>query len=180
MERTPDGRILAVTDTSFLVNFLGLDRMDILRGLRGYAFRIPNHVVMEVEYQDQKERLYAALADGTVSEIEITDPSEIALYAELRTFLGDGESACLAVAGTRRWVIAADEKGRLRREIHERLGKHYLLNTAGALVEVLRAGILTVPDAEEIRRELATRRFVMSDVPPFEELLCEEEQGQGK
>lgn len=171
MERASDGRILVVADTSFLVNFLALNRMDILRGLRGYTFRIPNHVVREIEYEDQKERLHDALTEGTLSEIELTDLAEVALYADLRRFLGDGESACLAVAATRRWVIAADEKGRLRREVMERLGEGYLLNTPGAIVEALRARILTVSEAEEIRRELARRRFVMSDVPPFEELL---------
>ncbi len=60
MERTPDGRILVVADTSFLVSFLVLDRMDILDGLRAYAFRVPNHVVAEVEYEDQKVRLHTA------------------------------------------------------------------------------------------------------------------------
>jgi len=175
VERTPDGRILVVADTSFLVNFLVLDRMDILRQLRAYAFRVPNHVIAEVEYEDQKARLHTALAEGTVSEIEITDLSEIALYAELRAFLGDGEAACLAVAATRRWVMAIDEKGRLRREMFERLGEEYLLNTPGAIVAALRAGILTVPEAEEIRRELARHRFVMTDVPPFEDLLREKE-----
>jgi predicted nucleic acid-binding protein len=175
VERTLDGSILVVADTSFLVNFLAINRMDILAGLRAYAFRVPNHVVIEVEYEDQKERLHAALAGGLLSEIEITDLSEIALYAELRDFLGDGESACLAVAATRRWVIATDEKRRLRREIFERLGEGYLLDTPGALVAALRAGILTAPEAEAIRQELAQHRFVMTDVPPFEELLRQEE-----
>jgi predicted nucleic acid-binding protein len=87
VERTLDGSILVVADTSFLVNFLAINRMDILAGLRAYAFRVPNHVVIEVEYEDQKERLHAALAGGLLSEIEITDLSEIALYAELRDFL---------------------------------------------------------------------------------------------
>jgi len=174
MERTPDGRILVVADTSFLVNFLVLDRMDILQGLRAYAFHVPNHVVAEVEYEEQRERLKAAIAEGTLTELEITDPVEIALYAELRRFLGDGEAACLAVAATRRWVMATDEKRRLRREIFERLGEEYLLNTPGAIVAALRAGILTVPEAEEICQELTQHRFTM-DVPPFEELLHEEE-----
>lgn len=49
MERTPDGRILVVADTSFLVNFLILDRMDLLRELRAYKFCIPNHAVAEGE-----------------------------------------------------------------------------------------------------------------------------------
>jgi len=115
-----------------------------------------------------------AIADGILTELEITDPAEIALYGELRRFLGDGEAACLAVAATRRWVIATDEKRRLRRELFKRLGEEYLLNTPGAIVAALRAGILTVPEAETIRRELAQHRFVMTDVPPFEELLREQ------
>jgi predicted nucleic acid-binding protein len=171
VERTFEGRILVIADTSFLVNFLTLDRMDILRGLQAYVFYAPNHVVAEVEYAEQRERLSVALAEGTVTELEITDPGEIALYDELRRFLGDGEAACLAVAATRRWVIATDEKRRLRREIFERLGEEYLLNTPGAIVAALRAGILTVPEAETIRGELAQHRFVMADVPSFEELL---------
>jgi len=176
VERTPDGRILVVADTSFLVNFLALNRMDLLRGLRAYAFHVPNHVVAEVEYENQRERLKTAIREGTLTGLEITDPAEIALYAELRQFLGDGESACLAVAATRRWVIATDEKRRLRREIFGRLGEEYLLNTPGAIVAALRAGILTVPEAEAIREELAQRRFVMTDVPPFEELLGDEQE----
>ena len=171
MEQTSEGRILVVADTSFLVNFLTLDRMDILRSLRIYAFHVPNHVVAEVEYAEQLGRLEAAIAEGTVTELEIVHPAEIALYDELRRFLGDGEAACLAVAATRRWVMATDEKCRLRREIFERLGEEYLLNTPGAIVAALRVGILTVPEAEAIREELARHRFVMTDVPPFEELL---------
>lgn len=174
MERTPDGRILVVADTSFLVNFLTLDRMDLLRGLWAYAFHVPNHVVAEVEYEEQQKRLTAAIGDGTLTELEITDPAEMTLYAELRRFLGDGESACLAVAVTRRWVIATDEKRRLQREIMEQLGEEYLLNTPGAIVLALREGVLTVPEVEEIRRELARHRFTM-DVPPFEELFHEGE-----
>lgn len=171
MKRTPDGRILVVADTSFLVNLLVIDRMDILAELRGYAFRVPNHVVGEIEEEEQTNRLQTALANGTVEEIEITDLAEIALYSELRAFLGDGESACVAVGATRQWVIAADEKGRLRREILERLGNEYLLDTPGALVAALRAQIITVREAEAIRDQLAQNRFVMKDIPPFEQLL---------
>lgn len=175
MKYTPDGRILVVADTSFLVNFLVLDRLDILRGLRRYAFHVPNHVVAEVRYEEQRRRLHAAMDEGGLTELEITDLTETSLYMELRQFLDDGESACLAVAVSRSWVIAADEKGRLRREIFTRLGEEYLLNTPGALVAALRAGILMVSEAEEIRRQLALHRFVMADVPPFEELLYEGE-----
>lgn len=62
-----------VADTSFLVNFLAISRMDILHQLRDYAFHAPNHVVEEVKYQDQAERLKAAINGGTVMELEIIE-----------------------------------------------------------------------------------------------------------
>lgn len=131
MERDADGRLLIVADSSLLINFLVLDRMDILDGLPQFRFHIVNHVRAEIRYEDQRARLEAALESGVMTEIEITAPGEILLYDELRQFLGDGEAASLAVAVSRRWVIAADERGRFRRELFGRLGENYLLDTAG-------------------------------------------------
>lgn len=86
-----------------------------------------------------------------MTEIEVTDLDEVLLYDEFRSFLGDGESASLAVAVRRHWVIAADEKGRFRRELFARLGKDYLLNTLGALVTAIKAGVIAVEQAEAPR-----------------------------
>lgn len=162
-----------VADTSFLVNFLMLDRMDILRGLQAYAFHVSNHVVAEVEYEDQHERLAAAIHEGILTELEIIEMPEIVLYSELRQFLGDGESACLAIAASRRWMIATDEKRRLRREVLQRLGQEYLLTTPTAIVGAIQAGLLTISEANGIRDELGKRRFIM-DAPAFEDLLRED------
>lgn len=167
MERTTDGRILVATDSSFLINFLVIDRVDILRALSKYAFRVPNHVSVEITYEDQRDRFIRALEDGTVVEIELTEMREIETYAGLRRFLGDGEAACLAAAVMRRWVVAADEMGRFRREVHERLGSDYWLDTRRALVEALQLGFLTAANANGIRDELRRNRFAMPG-PPFE------------
>ncbi len=173
MQRDPDGRLLVVTESSFLINFLAIDCMDILAGLRQFKFYVLDHVKAEVRYPDQHARLEAALATGILSELEITDPGEILLYDEFRKVLGDGESACLAVAVSHRWVIAADEKGRFRRELFERLGEEYLLDTPGVLVAAITGGLITIPEAEELRKRLREHRFEI-DLPPFEELLREE------
>jgi predicted nucleic acid-binding protein len=173
VERDADGRLLVVADSSFLINFLVLGRMDILGGLQGFRFHMVNHVTAEVRYYDQRARLQTALDIGVVTEIEITEPTEIRLYDEFRRFLGDGESASLAVAVSRRWVIAADEKGRFRRELFARLGEGYLLDTLGALLTAIRAGVLTVAGAEELRARLRENRFEL-DSTPFAELLKEE------
>ena len=172
MEKDANGRLLAVADSSFLINFLVLDRTDLLGRLTKFHFHIVNHVRAEIRYDDQCARLQAAVESGIVTEMEITEPSEILLYDELRQFLGDGESASLAVAVSRRWVIAADEKGRFRRELFGRLGENYLLDTAGALVTAIKAGVITLGQAEALRAQLRENRFEM-DPRPFDELLKE-------
>jgi predicted nucleic acid-binding protein len=173
VERDADGRVLVVADASFLINFLAVDRMDVLGKLAHLRFHVVNHVSAEVRHEDQRGRLAAAMDGGVITEIEITDPTELRLYDELRRFLGDGESASLAVAVNRRWVIAADEKGRFRRELFSRLGEDYLLNTLGALVTAIRMGVITVSEAEALRTQLRAHRFEM-DQTPFERLIKEE------
>ncbi|MFQ5852292.1 MAG: hypothetical protein ACE5JU_17135 [Candidatus Binatia bacterium] len=161
MQRDPDGRLLVVTESSFLINFLAIDRMDILGGLGQFKFHVVDHVTAEIRYPDQQARLRAALAAGIVSEFEITDPVEILLYDELRKVLGDGESASLAVAVSRRWIIAADEKGRFRKELFERIGEDYLLDTPGALLAAIKSRVISISEAEELREALRRHRFEM-------------------
>lgn len=175
MTHAADGAIRVIVDTSCLINFLIVDRMDLFGALRGYTFVVPNHVVAEVTDDTQRACLAAALAAGVVTEIEITDLAEIETYVSLRRVLGDGESACLAVAATRGWVMAADEKGRLRREVSERLGETALVNTPGILLSAIQEGILTADEAEALRAVLARNRFVM-DIPPFSALVAEQER----
>jgi predicted nucleic acid-binding protein len=173
VERDAEGRRLVIVDASFLINFLAVDRMDIVGKLPGLRFHLVNHVRAEVRHDDQRARLGVALAGGMMTEIEVTDPGEVRLYGQFRRFLGDGESASLAVAVGRRWVIAADEKGRFRREVFARLGDSYLLNTLGALLIAIRAGVITVAEAEALRTQLRAHRFEMDPIP-FDELLREE------
>lgn len=174
MERDPDGRILVLVESSCLINFLVLDRMDILGGLRQFNLYVLDHVSAEIRRPEQQARLQAAVAAGIVTEIEITDPAEILLYDKFRKFLGDGESACLAVAVSRGWAIAADEKGRFRRELFDRLGEGYLLDTLGVLIAAIKVGIISVEEAEGLRERLRQNRFEM-DPRPFDELLTEED-----
>jgi predicted nucleic acid-binding protein len=170
--RDADGRLLVVADSSFLINFLVVDRMDIISRLPQFRFHVVNHVVAEIRYESQRARLQAAIERGGVTEIEITRPAEILLYDGFRKFLGDGESASLAVAVSRRWIIAADEKGRFRRELFTQLGEGNLLDTLGALVTAIRTGVLTIEHADVLRGKLQESRFRM-DSTPFGELLSE-------
>jgi predicted nucleic acid-binding protein len=176
VERDVDGRLLVVADSSFLINFLALDRLDILAALRQFRFHVLDHVLAEIRYEEQRRRLEAGMQRKVVEPLEIEDLDEIRLYDEFRQVLGDGEAACLAVAVNRRWLLAADEKGRFQRELFGRLGESYLLNTLGALVTAVQVRVLTIGEGEELREQLRRHRFDTGS-RPLNEFLGEGETG---
>jgi predicted nucleic acid-binding protein len=149
-------------DASVLINFLRVERLDLLGALPGFAFTLPDQVAQEITYPEQTRALNEALETGLLRVESSTDPGEIANYAELRRVMGRGEAACLAMAETRGWDIAADEGGRFRRLAEERLGGGRILNTAGILVLAIRAGLLSVEEADEIKARLEECRFRMA------------------
>lgn len=149
------------TDTSLLLNFLRIDRMDILGALPGFRFCVLNHVTAEVTQEPHGTRLQAALAQGYVAEFELTDLDAISDYDNLREILGDGEAATIAAAGYEQWIIGMDEKARARREAIARVGEQNLLNTPGVLVHAVRIGSLTLEEAEQIRLDLAGQNYII-------------------
>ena len=172
MQRTEDGRLLVSTDSNILINFIKIGRLDLLRQLRNYAFRIPEEVYQEISYPDQRAELDRALEEGWTEKFQITALDEISAYAQYRRQMDDGEAACLAVSVSRRWIIACDEQKKrvIHREVRNKLGTGYLLNTPGILVKAIREGHLTVEEADQIKEDLAHNRFVMN-IASFRELL---------
>ena len=73
--------------------------------------------------------------------------------------MGSGEAACLAMAETRGWLIAPDEKRRFRREVIARLGEGRLVTTAGLFVIAIRAGAISVEEADHVKEVLERHRF---------------------
>jgi hypothetical protein len=106
VERDADGRLLVVADSSFLINFLVLGRVDLLGGLPQLRFHVVNHVTAEIQYDVQRARLQAAVESGIVTEIEVTDPDEILLY--------DDSGSSSATGSLRRWPWRSQDAGRSR------------------------------------------------------------------
>lgn len=122
---------------------------------------VPDAVLAEVTLTDQQTQVTAALSAGTISLCQTTTMPELTLYAELRSVMGSGEAACLAIAVSNGWSVASDEKKRFRREVLTRLGPTQLLTTQEIYVLAIRAGVLTVSEADGDKAALAERRFVM-------------------
>lgn len=168
-EAALDADAAVAADTSLLLNFLRIDRTDILGALPGFRFHVLNHVVNEVTKEPHATRLQEALREAHVVQFELTDLDAIADYNALRANLGDGEAATIAAAGHLHWIVGMDERGRAKREAAARVGEENLLNTPGLLVHTVRAGLLSLEEAEQIRLDLVAHSYRIKS--PIADLL---------
>ena len=152
------------------MNLIHVQRLALLASLPGYEFVVPDNVISEITDLAQRAALETALAAGHLKQEAITDPQELARYADLRQIMGPGESACVTLAEARGWLIASDEKRRLRRAVNERLGPGRLVTTPGLFVLAIRAGVITVEDADRAKAILEEHRFRMS-FPSFRDVV---------
>jgi hypothetical protein len=95
-------------------------------------------------------------------EVQLADPAELKVYADLIQILGSGEAACLSLAQCRHWLIASDEKKKFRRETLARLGAGRMLKHSGYSQSCNLRGIITVEDADRAKVVLEQNRFIMS------------------
>lgn len=137
---------VAVTDTNIVINLIHAQLLELLGRLPPYSFVIPEEVVKEVRDPDQAKAARTAISSGVLQLVQLTDPAELTIYAELLQILGSGEAACLSLAHCRRWLIASDEKRKFRRETVARLGAGHLLNTPGILTLAISNGVITVEE----------------------------------
>lgn len=69
--------------------------------------------------------------------------------------MGKGEAACLAMATTRGWMLASDDRGRaFRRLATERIGNNRLLDTPGIAAMARAQGILSDAEEQQIRNRV--------------------------
>lgn len=143
---------VVVTDANILINLIHVGRLGLLEAFPNFTFTVPNHVMEEVTRPDQAQQLQNLLARQIVRQEVITEPHELALYAELRRIMGQGEAACLSIAESRGWMVASDERRRFRREVFARLGEGRLITTAGLFVLAIRAGLISLDEADRASR----------------------------
>ena len=75
---------IVVADTSVLINFLKIDRMDLIGRHLG-RFLATDHVESElaVDYPDQRARYQAAVGTNLLDTCSVTDPAEVELFLRL-------------------------------------------------------------------------------------------------
>lgn len=169
-----DGQdVVVITDTSVLVNFLCIDRMDLI-ARHSHRFMITGHVIEEItdHYPAQQARLSAALADGTLAVIAVSGEVALDLFrviGETRR-LGAGESAAIACAIANNYAIAIDDRAAA---VHARLLRADLvvLGSQDIMVHLIRAGAIDISEADTIKNAWATSHRFRLSILSFREVL---------
>lgn len=150
-----------VTDSNVLINLLHVHRLDLLGRIPAHEFVVPDHVREELTAPGSRERLDDALRSGILKLELLQDLDAMSVFVDLIRHIGRGEAACIALAAQHGWSIASDEKRRFRREAVARLGEARLIGTPDVFVLAIRAGCLTLDDADADKRALEQHRFKM-------------------
>ena len=161
------GPATIVLDTSVLLNFVNIGRLELL-GQLGVPVVLPDQVLDEIRRPGQREAVEGAVAAGILDLQSIRNPAEVVLFADLRANgrLGAGECAVLAVALTRHWTAGLQDQ-RARLEGQRRRKDLTFCQTEDLVLTLIRAGHLTVEEADGFLVEWATRHRFKSRLASF-------------
>ncbi len=164
---------IIVTDASVLINFLRIDRTDLLAE-HSHAFIATDHVAAEItdRYPEQQQRFAAALGAGAISQVRIAAPEELRLFGSMSATrrLGAGECSAIALAVARRYILAMDDQVATRhaRSFHTDLR---ILTTQDLVVSMILEDLLDVSEADRIKQEWATRHRFRLKPDSFQKFL---------
>lgn len=154
---------IVVTDANVLINLLHVDAIATAAALPDYEFVVVDIIVdEEITDQQQAATLRTALERNLLRKESLTAPENLMLFAELTQIMGRGEAASLALAVGQNWYLACDEKRVFRRKALELVGEDRLLTTPGIMILCIRAGLITVEKADQMKAILETKRFRMT------------------
>lgn len=155
-----DARAIALIDTSVLLNFLAVDRVDLLSRHPELRFVVTDHVRGEITDRrpEQLTRFEAAVTQRLISQSSVSTPRALELFGELQKMsqLGIGESAAAAAAIALDAPMATDDR-RAAKIIGKLFPALVMLDTAQIVRELIKAGVLTVEEADTLKTEWELR-----------------------
>jgi len=155
-----------------LSNFALSDALNILTTLYSNASYITDFVSAEntrgiLKGYKELVRIREAVRDDRLKEITLKSKAEKALFESLSVSIGFGEASSIAVAKTRGFVFACDD--RVARREAGLLGVK-LTGTIGILVKAVRKNIINSHHADEILNRMIAYGFY-SPVDSIKEIL---------
>jgi len=139
-------------DTNAVINAMQLGCWAAVLTASRCRFVVAENVVSEVEYPAQARLLQITLLIGRIGQLEVTGTAELKQYAYLKTRLGDGEAATLALAASRGGIVVSDERGRFLREANRVLGPGRVRRIAEIVAPAIRSGSVSLENvANKVR-----------------------------
>jgi len=171
------GSAIVVADTSVIINFLRIDRMDLI-GAHPRPFIVTDHVADEItdSYPEQRARFHAALGAGHITQHRVDDPAEVGIFLRLsaKGRLGSGERSAIAVALHRGFALAIDDSRAIRRAIWEAgiAGNPLtVIRTQDVIVHLIKAKLLEIDVADAIKEDWSRNHRFTIRIGLFSELL---------
>lgn len=157
-----DTRLGVFLDTSVLINFLVVNRLDLLAVDPNVHYLITDHVRDEItrDYPEQRAQLDDALAAGSIEGTEVRSAKELEVFANLILDgrLGVGECAVIAAASVRGLPLAIDDKKARQAALRVCPGID-LRDTVAVMLSLIRGGAISVADADRVKDDWRERRF---------------------
>ena len=165
--------IVIVADASVLINFLRIDRMDLI-ARHSHRFLVTDHVAAEVTdfYPDQRTRLDGALQAGVLQQVSVDDRREVALFGALAASgrLGAGERSAIALAICRDYTLAIDDR-RAMKQAREESSTLRILTTRDLVVTMIRENLLGVSEADGLKEAWAEHHQFRLPIESFSDLI---------
>jgi len=161
---------LVFVDASTLINFLRIDRLELLTKC-WTKLSIVEEVLLEITDPDQLAILQKALDAEDISIYRVTGLSDIELGTTLydKHGLGRGESFSFVAAKREKASLAIDDVRAIKQALRHVPGVP-ILKTPDLLVQAIRLSRLTVSEADAIKDEWAVKYRFRLTFESFSEL----------
>ena len=150
-----------IFDSCVLSNFALSDGMPVLKRLYAGRAYITNFVRVEIArgIHGGHEKLAAisrATKDGWLEEIAFKTQKEKALFEKLSVSLGSGEASCIAIARSRRYHFASDDRA-ARAEaalLHVKI-----TGTIGILLRGVKEDVIDISEGDRLLKRMIKAGF---------------------
>jgi predicted nucleic acid-binding protein len=156
MRAEESARQSTLADSSVLINFLGLGRLDLLISLPQRAVLIVPEVVDEI--RRNRTLLDAALGSGGVRQVESMIATDLALFAKLTHRISIADASCILTAKALDADLAVDDR-LCRRLAEAELPGHRLIGTEGLLLEAVLVGLISMEEGDGLLAVLPSLRY---------------------
>ena len=161
-------------DASVLINFLKIDRIDLLDKC-SHTFFITDHVQEEVTtfYSGQKAILDNAVHREILHKTNVETPEEFATFAELSKTgqLGAGECAAISIAAHRGYSLAIDDNLAIKKA-SSLIVPSLILRTQDLVLLFIQERLLEIEEADHLIEVWSKHHRFHLKIKSFNELIA--------